>query len=61
MPMKTIEDQLPPKQFYTYSQNLILSGVLLLLPSARPVLFIDKLELPVSDHYRDAITALTAK
>jgi two-component system, LytTR family, response regulator len=60
MPMKTIEDQLPAKQFIRIHKSYIV-GVSFITSIRKTSLFIDTLELPVSDHYRDAIAALTAK
>jgi DNA-binding LytR/AlgR family response regulator len=60
MPMKTIEDQLPAKQFIRIHKSYIV-GVAFITSIRKTSVFIDTLELPVSDHYRDAIAALTAK
>jgi two-component system, LytTR family, response regulator len=60
MPMKTIEDQLPAKQFIRIHKSYIV-GVSFITSIRKTSVFIDNLELPVSDHYRDAIAALTAK
>jgi two-component system, LytTR family, response regulator len=60
MPMKTIEDQLPTKQFIRIHKSYII-GVAFITSIRKTSVFIDTLELPVSDHYRDAIAALTAK
>ena len=60
MPMKTIEDQLPAKQFIRIHKSYIV-GVSFITSIRKTSLFINTLELPVSDHYRDAIAALTAK
>ena len=60
MPMKTIEDQLPAKSFIRIHKSYIV-GVAFITSIRKTGLFIDSLELPVSDHYRDAIAALTAK
>lgn len=60
MPMKTIEDQLPAKQFIRVHKSYIVS-VAFISAVRKTSVFIDSLELPVSDHYRDAITALTTK
>jgi DNA-binding LytR/AlgR family response regulator len=60
MPMKTIEDQLPPKQFIRIHKSYIV-GVAFITSVRKTSLFIDNIELPVSDSYRDAITALTTK
>jgi two-component system LytT family response regulator len=60
MPMKTIEDQLPAKSFIRIHKSYIV-GVSFITSIRKTSLFIDNIELPVSDHYRDAIAALTAK
>lgn len=60
MPMKTIEDQLPNKLFIRIHKSYIV-GINFITSVRRMSLFIGALELPVSDHYRDAVTALTAK
>jgi len=58
--MKTIEDQLPSKQFIRIHKSYIV-GISFITSIRKTSLFIDNLELPVSDNYRDAIAALTAK
>lgn len=60
MPMKTIEDQLPEKQFIRIHKSYIVS-VAFISAVRKTSVYIDSLELPVSDHYRDAVTALTTK
>jgi len=60
MAMKAIEDQLPVKQFIRIHKSYIV-GVAFITAIRKTSLFIDNLELPVSDNYRDAIAALTAK
>jgi len=60
MLMKTIEDQLPAKQFIRIHKSYIVA-VPFITSIRKTSLFIGNIELPVSDHYRDAITALTAK
>jgi len=60
MPMKTIEDQLPAKLFIRIHKSYIV-GVAFITSIRKTSVCIDALELPVSDHYRDAIAALTAK
>jgi two-component system, LytTR family, response regulator len=60
MPMKTIEDQLPGKQFIRIHKSYI-AGISYITSVRKTSLFIGAIELPVSDHYRDAIAALTAK
>jgi two-component system, LytTR family, response regulator len=60
MPMKTIEDQLPAKSFIRIHKSYI-AGISYITSVRKTSLFIGAIELPVSDHYRDAIAALTAK
>lgn len=60
MPMKTIEDQLPPKLFIRIHKSYIVA-VAFITSIRKTSLFMDAIELPVSDSYREAITALTAK
>lgn len=60
MPMKTIEEQLPAKQFIRIHKSYI-AGISYITSVRKTSLFIGAIELPVSDHYRDAIAALTAK
>jgi DNA-binding LytR/AlgR family response regulator len=60
MPMKAIEDQLPAKLFIRIHKSYIV-GVAFITSIRKTSVCIDALELPVSDHYRDAIAALTAK
>ncbi len=60
MPMKTIEEQLPAKQFIRIHKSYI-AAVAFITSIRKTSLFIGTTELPVSDNYRDAIAALTAK
>jgi two-component system, LytTR family, response regulator len=60
MPMKTIEEQLPVKAFIRIHKSYIIS-IAFITSIRKTSVFIDSLELPVSDHYRDAVTALTSK
>jgi DNA-binding LytR/AlgR family response regulator len=60
MPMKTIEDQLPAKLFIRIHKSYIVA-VSFITSIRKTSLFLGTIELPVSDHYRDAITALVAK
>ena len=60
MPMKTIEDQLPAKQFIRIHKSYI-AAVSYISSIRKTSVFIGNIELPVSDNYRDAIAALTAK
>lgn len=60
MPMKTIEDQLPAKAFIRIHKSYI-AGIAYITSVRKTSLFIGSVELPVSDHYRDAVAALTAK
>jgi two-component system LytT family response regulator len=60
MPMKTIEDQLPSKSFIRIHKSYIVA-VAYITSIRKTSLFIGTSELPVSDHYRDAVTTLTSK
>jgi two-component system LytT family response regulator len=60
MPMKTIEEQLPPNTFIRIHKSYIVS-VSFITAIRKSSVFIDKTELPVSDSYRDAFTAITGK
>ncbi len=60
MPMKTIEEQLPATQFIRIHKSYI-AGIAFITSIRKTSVFIDSTELPVSDNYRDVITALTAK
>ncbi len=60
MPMKAMEDLLPSSLFIRIHKSYIV-GVSFITSIRKTSLFIDSLELPVSEHYRDAIAALTAK
>ena len=60
MPMKTIEEQLPGDAFIRIHKSYIVS-VAFITAVRKSSVFIDTLELPVSDNYRDAIISLTGK
>jgi two-component system, LytTR family, response regulator len=60
MPMKTIEEQLPASDFIRIHKSYIVS-ITFITAIRKSSVFIDTLELPVSDTYRDAVTALTGK
>ncbi len=60
MPMKTIEEQLPATQFIRIHKSYI-AGIAFITSIRKTSIFINSTELPVSDNYRDTITALTAK
>jgi DNA-binding LytR/AlgR family response regulator len=60
MTMKAIEDQLPPKLFIRIHKSYI-AGVNYITSIRKTSLFLDNIELPVSDFYREAITALTSR
>jgi len=60
MPMKTIEEQLPVTGFIRIHKSYIVS-IAFITAIRKSSVFIDTLELPVSDTYRDAVTALTGK
>ena len=60
MPMKTIEEQLPADKFIRTHKSYIVS-VTFITAIRKTSLFINNIELPVSDYYRDAIAAITGK
>jgi DNA-binding LytR/AlgR family response regulator len=60
MTMKAIEDQLPAKLFIRIHKSYI-AGVNYITAIRKTSLFLENIELPVSDNYRDAIIALTTK
>lgn len=60
MPMKTIEEHLPTHSFIRIHKSYIVS-VSFITAIRKSSVFIDKTELPVSDSYRDAVTAITGK
>ncbi|CAN5603060.1 LytTR family DNA-binding domain-containing protein [soil metagenome] len=60
MPMKTIEEQLPADGFLRIHKSYIVS-VAFITAIRKSGVFIDALELPVSDNYRGAVMALTGK
>ena len=60
MPMKTIEEQLPAPDFIRIHKSYIVS-ITFITAVRKSSVFINTLELPVSDTYRDAVTSLTGK
>lgn len=60
MPMKTIEEQLPANKFVRIHKSYIVS-IAFISAIRKTSVFINNIELPVSDNYRDAITAITGK
>jgi len=60
MPMKTIEEQLPADKFVRIHKSYIVS-IAFISAIRKTSVFISNIELPVSDNYRDAITAITGK
>jgi two-component system, LytTR family, response regulator len=60
MPMKTIEEQLPADAFIRIHKSYIVS-IAFITAVRKSSVFIDTLELPVSDNYRDSIISLTGK
>lgn len=60
MPMKTIEEELPSNAFIRIHKSYIVS-IASITAIRKTSVFIDKLELPVSDNYRDAIAAIVGK
>ncbi|MBG9378137.1 response regulator transcription factor [Panacibacter sp. DH6] len=60
MSMKSVEEQLPEKDFIRVHKSYIVS-VKHITAVMKNSIFIDDLELPVSDNYRDALTVLTGR
>lgn len=60
MPMKTIEEELPADQFIRIHKSYIVS-VSFITSIRKSSVFVDSLELPLGDTYRDAVIALTGK
>ncbi|HUZ58112.1 MAG TPA: LytTR family DNA-binding domain-containing protein [Hanamia sp.] len=58
MPIKAIEEQLPPEQFIRIHKSYIIS-VSFITAIRKSSVFMDSLELPLGDTYRDAVSALT--
>lgn len=60
MPMKTIEEELPASEFIRIHKSYIVS-VSFITAIRKSSVFLDSLELPLSDTYRDAVSAITGK
>lgn len=60
MPMKTIEEQLPPAMFLRIHKSYI-AGITHITAIRKSSVFIGNIELPVTDSYRDAVIFLTGK
>ncbi|MDQ2863051.1 MAG: LytTR family DNA-binding domain-containing protein [Bacteroidota bacterium] len=60
MPVKTVEEQLPPSEFIRIHKSYIVS-IASITSIRKSGVFIDTLELPVGDSYRDALNQLTNK
>lgn len=60
MNMKTIEDELPPSKFLRIHKSYIAS-VDYITAIRKNSVFIDDMELPVGENYRDAVAALTGR
>jgi len=60
MNMKTIEDQLPAAKFLRIHKSYIVS-VDYITAIRKNSVFIDDMELPVGENYRDAVVALTGR
>jgi two-component system LytT family response regulator len=60
MPMKTIEELLPAKDFIRIHKSYIVS-IAFITATRKTSIFINKIELPVSDLYKDSVVALTGK
>jgi len=60
MPMKTIEEELPPSKFIRIHKSYIVS-VSFITAIRKSSVFVDSLELPLGDTYREAVSAITGK
>jgi two-component system LytT family response regulator len=60
MTMKSIEEQLPETMFVRVQKSFIVSKQYITSVRKNSV-FIDAIEIPVGDNYKDAITAITGK
>lgn len=60
MPMKTVEEQLPADKFIRIHKSYIVS-VAFITAVRKSSLFINELELPVSDNYKEALAAITGR
>ena len=60
MPMKTIEEQLPPADFLRIHKSYIVA-VPFITAIRKSSVFIGPIELPVSENYKDAVSQLTGK
>ncbi len=60
LPLKTIEVQLPPKLFMRIHKSFIISTAHV-TATTKSSIFLGKLELPVSDSYKESIVLLTGK
>ncbi|MGN6249787.1 MAG: LytR/AlgR family response regulator transcription factor [Ginsengibacter sp.] len=60
MPMKTIEEQLPASQFIRIHKSYIVS-VAFITSIRKSSVFVESLELPLSDTYKENLSALTGK
>ena len=60
IPMKTIEEILPPGQFLRIHKSFI-AAIAFITSVRKTSVFIHQVELPVGDMYRESVAALTAK
>lgn len=60
MPMKTVEEQLPADKFVRIHKSYIVS-VSFIASVRKSSVFINELELPVSDNYKEALAAITGR
>jgi two-component system, LytTR family, response regulator len=60
MPMKTVEEQLPSGKFIRIHKSYIVS-VAFISSVRKTSLFINELELPISDNYKEALGAITGR
>jgi DNA-binding LytR/AlgR family response regulator len=60
MPVKTIEEQLPSSAFIRIHKSYIVA-IAFITAIRKSSVFIDAIELPVGDSYRESVTGLTGK
>ncbi len=60
MPMKTIEEQLPPRDFIRIHKSYIAS-VAFITSTRKSSVFLNSIELPVSDNYKDNLAQVTGR
>ena len=60
LPMKTMEEQLPANAFIRIHKSYIIS-IAFITATRKSSVFLNTIELPISDNYKDSILALTGK